>query len=126
MRSGAPGRLWRFSRSSSRSRAESSQHTPLPHPIIPNDSGLQCRKCKARLLKSDIMYPTTIANKEWLCRYCVQGLIEGWHDQEEAGPPPPTQTGNPMQQTIMQEVSKRLAERMYDDISAKQIVKKEE
>jgi ribosomal protein S27AE len=122
------------SRSRSRSRnskasSRSNGHTGAEQERIqhqdPNDSGFQCRKCGTRLLNSDKVYPTTTANKEWLCRQCVRGLIEGWNDEEETGPPVPTQTDNPMHQEIMREVSIRLADRMYKDITTRQVAKKE-
>jgi len=117
------------SSSESRSRDESQepiQELPLPAPIgVPSDSGLRCKKFKTRLRETDARHPTTMACKEWLCQSCVQGLVEGWRDPEEAGPPRPTQSSH-WQHTILQEAGRRLADRMWEDGHPKQMVKKEE
>ena len=59
------------------------------------------------------------------CTQRTRDLIKGWNDEEETGPPVLTQTDKPMKQEIMRETSKRLADRMYQDITTRQVAKKE-
>jgi len=107
-------------RSLTMSRSDSPQETKAEKD---NDSGFRCRKCHTRVLKTDKVYPTG-AKDEYMCRNCVRGLIEGWTEEEATGHPTPTE--NPMQQKLMKEVSRRLADKMYKSLVAKQVVKKEE
>jgi hypothetical protein len=84
-------------------------------------SGFDCQKCSAQILTTHLVHPTAVED-EYLCQQCVSGFIDNWKEEKEARAP----TETSLQKGLMRSVSRRLADMMYKDITAKKEVKEEQ